>query len=314
MTAWLLDVMLAAFLLASLTAQPAVDPGYQPPRVLGSVSNAIENCYKLHSRMGVVTGEVTVTVAVDEQGQVAGAMSPPGTDDALAAAGQCVAVLMKFEPATRDGEPVAGQADVTVGFPNPPGLKQDLRHAIEYCQPAIDAHRTTHGAFEGELDLLVRVGKDGKVAETVLPDGLLPWMEEAAKCVAGKLAFFPARLKLVALESWVMVPVNFNLTRDPHERVRLEPPTVRSSEEQILAAYRKCYPAGQTAEAMINYRITVTDGGRVRKAEVVRSSGDPALDEAGVCILRALTFVPTRRNGVNVEGTVNWPIRVRPPG
>ena len=95
--------------------------------------------------------------------------------------------------------------------------------------------------------------------------------------------------------------------------MRLEPPTLRSDDEQILAAYRDCYPAGRRDEMKINYRITVTDGGRVRKAEVATSSGDAQLDEAGVCILRRLIFVPARRNGVNVEATVGWPILVRPP-
>ena len=31
------------------------------------------------------------------------------------------------------------------------------------------------------------------------------------------------------------------------------------------------------------------------------------------CILRRLLFAPARRNGVNVEATVGWPILVRPP-
>jgi TonB family protein len=110
-----------------------------------------------------------------------------------------------------------------------------------------------------------------------------------------------------------MVPIDFNLSRNPHEQVRLEAPTLRSSEEQILAAYRDCYPAGRSDEMKINYRITVTDGGRVRKAEIVTSSGDAELDAAGICILRRLLFVPARRNGVNVESTVGWPILVRPP-
>ena len=84
-------------------------------------------------------------------------------------------------------------------------------------------------------------------------------------------------------------------------------------DEQILAAYRDCYPAGRDEQVKINYRITVTDGGRVRKAELTASSGDAELDEAGACILRRLLFVPARRNGVNVESTVGWPILVRPP-
>jgi len=250
---------------------------------------------------------------VDAEGRVTGASSPPGTADRLAAAAQCVAATMRYEPATLDGEPVAGKVSLDVGFPSPPTPSQEVRRAIEYCQPAIDHLATLSGAYEGQLDLLVRVGKDGRVVETVLPEGVLPWMQEAAKCLAERLSFFPARLKMVAVESWTVVPIDFNLTSNPHERVRLDAPTVRSDDAQIIAAYRKCYPPDRDDEQVINYRITVTNGGRVRKAEVVRSSGDEVLDQAGHCILRNLIFVPARRNGKNVESTLTWPILVRPP-
>ena len=272
-----------------------------------------DNCYATHSRDGVVTGEVEVTIMVDAQGRVTGASSPAGTEERLAAAAQCVAVTMHYEPATQNGEPVPGKASLNIGFPSPPTLREPARKAIEYCQPAIDPLATLNNAYEGGLDLVVKVGKDGRVVDTVIPEGLLPWMDQAARCVADRLAFFPARLHLVAVESWATVPVDFHLTTDPHEHARIDPPTVRSGEEQILDAYRKCYPAGRNDEIRINYRITIDNGGRVRKAEVVRSSGDDALDQAGVCILRRLAFVPARRNGHNIESTVNWPIQVRPP-
>jgi TonB family protein len=306
--------ILAAIIgLAAIALAQAEQGSAQPPRPLGNLSNATDNCYARHSRGGVVTGEVEVTVLVDVQGRVIGASSPAGTEERLAAAAQCVAITMRYEPAIVGGEPVAGKVALDVGFPNPPELREDPRKAIEYCQPASDPLATLNKAYEGGLDLLVRVGKDGRVVETVLPEGLLPWMEDAAKCVADRLAFFPARLHLVAVESWATIPVDFNLTTDPHERARLDAPTMRSDEAEILDAYRKCYPPGRDDEQRINYRITITNGGRVRKAEVARSSGDEALDQAGVCILRRLVFAPARRNGKNIESTVTWPILVRPP-
>jgi TonB family protein len=303
--------------LALCLSAGASGQGQTPPRALGSPGNATDNCLRLHSRKGEVTGEAEVTVSVNAQGRVTGATSAPGTPEPLASAAQCVAVTMKFEPALEDGQPVAGKAKIAIGFPTPPQLRQDLRRAIEYCQPAIQPsaalQRAKSNAYEGTLDLLVKVGKDGRVLETVLPEGVLPWMEEAARCLKDRLDFYPARLKLEAVEAWTVVPIDFNLTRGQHERVRLDPPALRSGDAQVLAAYRECYPAGRTEELRINYRITVTDGGRVRKAEVVTSSGDEGLDEAGACILRKLIFVPARRNGVNVESTVAWPILVRPP-
>jgi TonB family protein len=297
-----------------LSALAASGAGSSPPRALGSPSNATDTCFRLHSREGEVSGEADVTVSVSAEGRVTGAASAPGTPEPLASAAQCVAVTMKFAPAQDgNGQPVAGKAVVSVGFPTPPQLRQDLERAIQYCQPALQPLVSLNNAYEGTLDLLVKVGKDGRVLETVLPEGVLPWMEEAASCLEDRLDFYPARLKLEAVESWILVAVDFNLTRGQHERVRLDPPTVRSDDGKILEAYRACYPPGRNDEARIGYRITVTDGGRVRKAEVVTSSGDPVLDEAGACILRRLFFVPARRNGVNVESTVAWPILVRPP-
>jgi TonB family protein len=306
-------ILAATTALAAATLTNAEQPVSQPPRPMGNVSNATDKCYAMHSRGGVVAGEVEVTIMVDAEGRVTGAVSPAGTEERLAAAAQCVAVSLRYEPATLEGEPVSGKVSLAIGFPNPPELREDPRKAIEFCQPAVDQLPTLNGAYEGNLDLLVRVGKDGHVVETVLPDGVLPWMEQAARCVAGRLEFFPSRLHLVAVESWAVVPVDFNLTTDPHERARLEAPTVRSGEEQILDAYRKCYPPGREDQQRINYRVTIDDGGRVRKAEVARTSGDEALDQAGICILRHLIFVPARRNGQSVEATVSWPILVRPP-
>ena len=305
--------MTAAGVTAVICTAHAQNVSSQPPRPLGNLSNATDNCYALHSRSGVVTGEVEVTVMIDAEGRVTGASSPAGTEERLAAAAQCVAITMRYEPATLDGEPVAGKVSLDIGFPSPPSLRQEVRRTIEYCQPAIDPLATLSGAYEGELDLVVRVGRDGRVVETILPEGILPWMEKAARCVADRLAFFPARLRLVAVESWTVVPVDFNLSRKQHEQVRLDAPTVRSNDAQIIAAYRNCYPRGRSDEQLINYRIIVTEGGRVRKAETIRTSGDSALDQAGICILRGLVFVPARRNGKNVESTLTWPILVRPP-
>ncbi len=297
-----------------LSAIAASGAETRPPRALGSPGNATDACYRLHSREGEVAGEATVTVSVAADGRITGAASAPGTPGPLAAAAQCVAVTMAFDPALEDGEPVAGKVAVAIGFPTPPQLRQDLERAIEYCQPAIQPLvKINNASYEGTLDLLVKVGTDGKVKETVLPEGTLPWMQAASDCLEDRLDFYPARLHMKPVESWALVPVRFNLTRNAHEHVRLDAPTLRSSDDQILEAYRDCYPAGRADETRIGYRITVDSGGRVKKAELVATSGDAALDQAGLCILRRLHFTPARRNGVNVESTVGWPILVRPP-
>lgn len=113
-----------------LSAAAAFGAETRPPRALGSPADATDNCYRLHSRDGELTGEAQVTVSVDAAGRVIGAMSAPGTAELLAAAAQCVAVTLKFEPALNDAQPAAGKVTIAVGFPTPPRLRQDLRRAI----------------------------------------------------------------------------------------------------------------------------------------------------------------------------------------
>lgn len=133
------------------------------------------------------------------------------------------------------------------------------------------------------------------------------------ECVADRLEFYPARLRTVLVESSTLVPLSFGISDVQHLDPEITPPSRRSDEAAILKAYRKCYPPGQTAMVTINYRITVARTGHVRRAELLESSGNAALDEAGACILRNLVFFAARRNGRAVESTLNWPILVRPP-
>jgi hypothetical protein len=78
-------MMEAAALLFAAAA--LASPGeVQPPRPLGNPGNAVDRCYALHSRRGLVTGEVEVTVMVDAEGRPTGATSPADTPERLAAA------------------------------------------------------------------------------------------------------------------------------------------------------------------------------------------------------------------------------------
>jgi len=301
-------MILASLLLISAAA--ADDAGFRPARPAAEVDSAALKCFAIHNRSGPVTGTAEITVAVNAAGKATAVTTPPGTEERLAAAAQCAGVMQSYVPAKRDGVAVEDKLVLPVTFPTLPTPRLPVRSAIDYCH----APWTLEDLKEGELDLPVRVGRDGKVQEFLLPGGILPWMSEAARCVAGQLEFYPAVLRTTLVESWTVVPLNFNLTRDPHLDSEVIPPSLRSDEAAILAAYRKCYPDGHTGEARINYRITVSKGGRAYKVELLETSGDPALDEAGLCILKNLAFTAARRNLRSVESTLNWPILVRPPG
>lgn len=294
--------------IALLAAMAHAQDGERPPQPLGDVVDAAVHCYQVHARSGPLTGSVEVTVVVGADGRASAVTAPPGTHDRVAAAAQCVGVRLKYQPALRDGQPVPEKLVLPVTFPSLPELRGDLRRVVDYCH----APWTLENLKEGSVNLIGRVGTDGRIKEYQLPAGMLPWMTEATQCVAERLEFYPARLRTTLVESWVMVPLEFNLSYNRHYDAEVEPPRPRSDEAAILAAYRKCYPGGQTAMVTIQYRITVAKTGRVRKAELLESSGNASLDEAGACILRSLVFHPARRNLRDVESTLNWPLLVRP--
>lgn len=303
MTGAACGVALAQAAMAAVEADRSSAPATDP------VKAAIE-CHANYGLSGPLTGGVEITVSVAADGNATSVTTPAGTPDRLAAAAQCVGVRLRYLPALRDGQPVPSQLALRVDFPTLPEIRGDLRRVVDYCH----APWTWEDLMEGSVNMIARVGTDGKIKEHRLPAGMLPWMTDATKCVAERLEFYPARLRTTLVESWVLVPLEFNLSYNRHFDAEIEPPRPRSDEATILAAYRKCYPADQTAVVTINYRITVEKTGLVRKAELVESSGNAALDEAGVCILRQIRFAPARRNGINVRSTLNWPLLVRPAG
>ena len=319
-----------AAIVVAAGAMLAVASATRPASVASDPIEATIHCYGNYARGGPLTGAIAVTVSVGADGRATSATTPPGTAERLAAAAQCVGTRLQYRPALAAGEPVAGSLVLPVEFPEPPTVRGELQRVVDYCHAPWSESEVWLGtrdrgemdarvgaadsrALEGSVDLIARVGKDGKIKEYELPGGVLPWMQDAVKCVSERLEFFPARLRTQLVESWVLVPLTFGLSDELHLDAEITPPRPRSDEATILAAYRKCYPANETAMSTIAYRITVAKSGHVRRADLLESSGNAALDQAGACILRSLAFIAARRNGRAVEATLNWPILVRPP-
>lgn len=328
-------------LVAATMATSVSSAELREPAVASDLVEDTLACYANYAATGPLTGEVEIVVNIGSDGRATSVTTPAGTPDRMAAAAQCVGVRLRYRPALQEGLAVAAKLELTVQFPSLPEVRGELQRVVDYCHAPLTAAEITLGtvvrnaagapvrsqlpqpmdariassdrrALEGSVDLMALVGKDGKIREYQLPGGVLPWMQDAVKCVVDRLEFFPARLRTEAAESWTVLSLVFGLSDEQHLGAEIIPPSPRADEESIVAVYRKCYPAGATGMAKIAYRITVAKTGRVRKAELLESSGNAALDKAGVCILRNLAFTPARRNGINVESTLNWPILVRP--
>ncbi len=318
-----------AAILLMLTAVTADDAAFRPARPAAAIETAVLRCFEIHNRDGPVTGATEIMVSVDAEGRATAVTTPPDIGERLAMAAQCAGATLPYTPALKDGIAVEDRLVLEVRFPSLPQVRGELRRVVDYCHAPWSESEIWLGtrdgdmdarvgavdpkALEGSVNMLARVGTDGKIKEHHLPAGVLPWMTESVQCVADRLEFYPALLRTTLVESWVVVPLQFNLSEVPHLDAEIIPPRPRSDEATILAAYRACYPAGQVAAITIQYRITVAKTGRVRKAELLESSGNRSLDEAGICILKNLAFTAARRNGRAVESTLNWPILVRPP-
>jgi TonB family protein len=77
-------------------------------------------------------------------------------------------------------------------------------------------------------------------------------------------------------------------------------------------AYQACIPRDQSSMGSAFYRFRVSSRGRVSLPKLIKSSGDPRLDEAGLCIMKMLKFTPAMQGGRAVNSTVTWELPMRP--
>ena len=301
-------------------------PVDQAPRVAANPEREIEKCRRSWGRNGRIAGEVLASVWVGANGRVTGVSTPPDTEPLAAQAAQCAVLGMTFDPALRDGQPVAGQLIVPVGFVTPP----QLTHTPHYdqwrrCYPKSKRNE----GIERRVEVGITIGIDGKIIAHELPEGTETWVAEASRCILPYMEFEPGLNRGTPVESVATLPLYFKnneISRDEFASIAAptlagrrrkqaveERPEPRSSDEEIFAAYRECYPSGHGGSAEVTYQIRVEASGVVRKVEVIESSGDAQLDEAGACILSKLQFRPATFNGNAVSDTVQWPLLVRPP-
>ncbi len=216
----------------------------------------------------------------------------------------------------------AAAAPCTAQAARPPGStppkfaqgSRELGEIMSTCYP-IEARR---GGNEGRLSMDILVGEDGTASYTRLPDGAAGWQLKAADCVARKLRFEPARLADgTPYPSTVRVPISFTLSWEGEDVSPVQPASLTSKQELIAQIHRACYPAELLASGTygeVLYKVDLSALGRITKLELLRSSGDARIDEAGRCIMSAYEFEPARRDGRPLVSTFPWTVKVLPPG
>ncbi len=165
---------------------------------------------------------------------------------------------------------------------------------------------------QASLTVDVRVGVDGSATAFEHAPGATPDMIKGADCVAGRLQMQPATRDGVPEESVARVPITFFLD-DARNWVS---PTLRSTGDEFVSATAACYPpelGSDGPRGRLLARIHLTQSGRVRRVEVITTTGNAALDEAGRCIARRLRFTPVSLDGKPRAGDVAWEILVLPP-
>lgn len=187
-------------------------------------------------------------------------------------------------------------------------LNRPDQYRIDACYP----RETKRRRKEGDVRIIVAIEPDGSVSGIELPPETAPWVHEAATCIVALYVFAPGLRDGLPVRARATLPMTFRQRTSSSGPAKIARPTVSSDDEEIIDIYRQCYPAELEGQAQVGFRISVTEWGRVQEAVIIASSGDQRLDQAGLCIIRALRFSPARRDGLPVRSTLGWQILVGP--
>ena len=151
------------------------------------------------------------------------------------------------------------------------------------------------------------VNPDGTASDLEMPLGSEPWHEETARCVIDRITFTPGSRDGQPVKAEASMPI---LMRTEGDSVAVS--SLRSSNEEVEAAYRACYPPDTLAMTSAFYTFDIATNGKLKNPKVIKSSGDPRLDDAGKCILSLLEFKPMMRNGEPIKSQAMG-LPIRPP-
>lgn len=308
--------------IAGLVLTPSAVRADQPvakfvaPRIL-EVPESFSGCHATPA--GAARNELSVTMDIAADGKIEEIRL---ADKSLAWAKQladCAVAQLHFAPGTRDGVPDESTANVTfklraIGSGNAGNVEIDSMGPVitpPRLQPGRDRNRCFPDQMTGGVGRFVvtfTVMPDGSFSNVTLPTGSEPWVEKTAHCLLGQATFMPGTANGVPVEAQATLPIVYK-SRDGE----VKQPELRSSNADIEAAYRECYPPDLVTFASAFYRFDISTNGRIMNPKLVKGTGDPRLDAAGLCILPKLEFTPFMQDGRAIRASVTWELPMRPP-
>jgi hypothetical protein len=293
---------------------------FTPPRIVQRPDN-FDNCHvQVVGDLGK-KDEPTVNFTIAEDGTFKNYSLPDGSPDWMKELSRCVLEQLRFSPGTRQGQVADLGAFVAIKFrarsPDPSaGIAIEKVDSL-VTPPLISRRsRDTDGCYPDRIARLGEVSRflvtitilaDGSVTDMTLPVGSEPWQDEAARCMLGRLVFVPGTRDGLPVAAQATIPFVMQI-----EGGKVIPPELRSTGEELEAAYRACIPSDLLTMASAFYSFDIATNGKVSNPKVVKGTGDPRLDEAGACILKMLEFTPLMQNGRGMRSHATWELPLRP--
>ena len=278
-----------------------------------------------------IKGNVVVEFVVDETGIVTSASATSSTDERMNDAALASVLQWTFEPAVRDGQPVASALRVPVIFPldadarrslMPPAMPQPLpfvspkvKRYGRTAEPEVVARRM----LGGQVVLHFTVDTEGKASTPRVLAASCPELIRPAIDSLMATEFNPARQGTIALPAATSAPFDFALFGE-NTIDRLKANGIRPADTDDWAGFDELplplsyadpvYPrdlllAGTGGDAEV--RFTLTRRGAVKDVTVLSASA-PEFGQALAAVLPLWSFRPIRQRE---DGSAEVSLRLR---
>ena len=296
---------------------------WTPPRIVQRPDN-FDDCLVDATGRLPMDNERNLDLTISADGTIKEFSLPEGSPDWMKELAGCATRLLKFSPANGNEGPVEAGASLMMKF-RASGPDHTTGLAIERVGPlttppriwikgaAISACLETAEPIRGSVSRFVitfTVLPDGSVENLVPPPGGERWHEQVSQCILRRAKFSPGTRDGVPVVAEAKMPIV--LKTDGSDQGKFIAPVLRTTDEELEAAYRACYPPDSLTMTSALYSFNIGTGGKVGNPRLVKGTGDSRLDEAGTCILKRLEFKPMMLNDRAVRSLVTWELPLRP--